>query len=51
MADWSEFFYGVVAGSAVTIISMCAAVYAVWYALLAAASGYARPQQKGPWGG
>jgi hypothetical protein len=34
VANWSDFFWGVCAGSALTIIGMSAATYAVWHALL-----------------
>ena len=53
MADWSEFFYGVVAGSAVTIIGMSAATYVIWLAFVAGISGHAHPPVSGdgPWNG
>ena len=51
MANWADFFYGVCAGSGVTILGMTAATYAVWHALLASISGHARPRGEGPWDG
>ena len=53
MANWADFFYGIVAGSSMTIIGMCAATYAIWLAFVAGISGHARKaaetQGEGPW--
>ena len=53
MANWADFFYGVCAGSALTILGMTATTYAVWHALLSSIVGHARKPERGegPWDG
>jgi hypothetical protein len=47
--SWDDFFFGVVAGSALTICGMTAAVYAVWRAFLMSIVHHT--ETKGPWSG
>jgi H+/Cl- antiporter ClcA len=49
MVSWSDFFWGMCAGSALTILGMTAATYAVWHALLTSIVHHT--ETKGPWSG